>query len=147
MDDKRQIILREFATPECENGSTPWCNPTNYPAKAMTNIIKKDRSLVKLLEMDEHPLLPVRNTEQENICQTATDYIYPKAAMNKEGKFMFIVNRPEGSEEYLQLVKVTTCKDAGEECAQGQLLGSGISTTCRQEYADHKLVALSHSGE
>ena len=78
---------------------------------------------------------------------TATDYIYPKAAKNKAGKFMFIVNRPAGSEEYLQLVKVTTCKADGEECAQGQLLGSGISTACQQEYSDHKLVALSESGE
>ena len=46
------------------------------------------------------------------------------------------------SEEYLQLVKVTTCMADGEECAQGRLLRS-ISTMCKQEYLDLKLVVLS----
>merc|ERR1719158_1176700 len=82
----------------------------------------------------------------ENICNTQTNYITPRGAKNKEGKFMFIVNHPEGSLNYVQLVRVTTCTTPDEECAQGQLSGS-ISTRCQQEYSDHKLVALSESGE
>ena len=84
--------------------------------------------------------------DEKNICKVDTDYIFPKAAKNKKGKFMFIVNRPAGSVEYLQKIKITTCENAGEECAQGRLGGS-ISTMCKQEYSDYKLVALSETGE
>ena len=88
----------------------------------------------------------MREEIAENICDTNTKYVTPRAAKNKAGQFVFIVNSPEGSEEYIQLVKVTTCTSAGEQCAQGQL--SGVMTTmCRQEYSDHKLVALSETGK
>ena len=59
---------------------------------------------------------------------------------------MFIVNHPEGADEYIQLVRVATCISAGEECGQGRLANS-VSTKCNQEYLDHKLVALSATGE
>eukprot|EP00091_Calanus_sinicus_P018651 TRINITY_DN4333_c0_g1_i5.p2 TRINITY_DN4333_c0_g1~~TRINITY_DN4333_c0_g1_i5.p2 ORF type:complete len:130 (-),score=35.96 TRINITY_DN4333_c0_g1_i5:89-478(-) len=84
--------------------------------------------------------------EFENICDVETTYIKPRAAKNKEGKFMFIVNHPEGADEYIQLVRVATCVSAGEECGQGRL-ASSVSTQCNQEYLDHKLVALSATGE
>jgi hypothetical protein len=83
----------------------------------------------------------------QRIYATPTLNILPqRQPKNKKGKFVFIVNSPAGSEEYLQLVKVTTCVADGEECAQGRLLSS-ISTMCKQEYSDHKLVALSETGE
>merc|ERR1719495_613118 len=86
------------------------------------------------------------DAQYENICDVDTKYIKPRAAKNKNGKFMFIVNHPEGADEYIQLVRVATCKSAGEECGQGRLANS-ISTKCNQEYLDHKLVALSAEGE
>ena len=64
----------------------------------------------------------------------------------KKGKFMFIVNHPEGADEYIQLVRLATWVSAGEECGQGRL-ASSVSTQCNQEYLDHKLVALSDTGE
>ena len=59
---------------------------------------------------------------------------------------MFIVNHPGGADEYIQLVKVATCVSAGKECGQGRMARS-VSTQCNQEYLDHKLVALSVTGE
>ena len=71
----------------------------------------------------------------------------PRAAKNKNGQFRFIVNHPEGGDEqYIQLVRVARCAGAGEECGWG-VMGPGIETRCHQEYLDHKLVALSESGE
>ena len=88
----------------------------------------------------------IEEEEFENICDTNTEYIAPRSAKNKAGQFVFIVNSPKGSEEYMQLVRVTTCNTVGDQCAHGQLVGS-ISTMCKQEYSDHKLVALSETGE
>jgi len=84
----------------------------------------------------------------ENICGLTTEYIMPRAAKNKNGQFRFIVNHPEGGddEQYIQLVRVARCAGAGEECGLG-MMGMGIETRCHQEYLDHKLVALSESGE
>merc|ERR1719422_2977315 len=83
----------------------------------------------------------------ENICGLTTEYIMPRAAKNKNGQFRFIVNHPEGGDEqYIQLVRVARCAGAGEECGWG-VMGPGIETRCHQEYLDHKLVALSESGE
>jgi len=85
--------------------------------------------------------------EFTNICDLKTRYITPRAAKNKEGKFRFIVNHPDGDEEYTQLVRITQCSGAGEECGRGRLESAGVRTKCQQEYSDHKLVTLGESGE
>ena len=109
-----------------------------------------------MFDNEKVPVKEVNNTEEiglrildpqfENICHVDTEYIKPRAAKNKDGKFMFIVNHPEGADEYIQLVRIATCISAGEECGQGRLANS-VSTKCNQEYLDHKLVALSKTGE
>jgi len=96
---------------------------------------------------DAHELEELHEDGFENICGLTTEYIMPRAAKNKNGQFRFIVNHPEGGDEqYIQLVRVARCAGAGEECGYG-VMGPGIETRCHQEYLDHKLVALSESGE
>merc|ERR1711872_85411 len=123
-------------------------NLPDYPEKNISHIIKDHYQKISLIEkfFDNPFEVEPRVGYAENICNTKSRYITPRGAKNKEGKFMFIVNHPEGSLDYVQLVRVTTCTTPDEECAQGQLSGS-ISTRCQQEYSDHKLVALSESGE
>ena len=44
---------------------------------------------------------------------------------------------------FFQVVRVTTCREQGNSCYGGQLEGrGGLRTVCRQQYMDHKLVAL-----
>jgi hypothetical protein len=82
-----------------------------------------------------------------NICSVKTEYIMPRAAKNKDGEYKFIVNQPEGGEEYVQQVRVTICRAAEQSCGHGRLADSGLDTKCRQEYSDHKLVSLTATGE
>merc|ERR1711872_246465 len=140
-------IKRDDESTEC-GAIGQWCNDVpEYPEKNMTYIIHGQKtSLINKFFDDLLQIKPRSLDTAENICETKTNYITPRGAKNKEGKFMFIVNHPEGSLDYVQLVRVTTCTTPDEECAQGQLSGS-ISTRCHQEYSDHKLVALSESGE
>eukprot|EP00092_Neocalanus_flemingeri_P013626 GFUD01014696.1.p1 GENE.GFUD01014696.1~~GFUD01014696.1.p1 ORF type:complete len:222 (-),score=55.79 GFUD01014696.1:24-689(-) len=146
--DKMKSLLKTNSPKAHSNNATHWCSPDNYPGNAISSLIKKNSDLLELLEKDDgiHTFGSKIPIDTENICHTESEYITPKAAKNKKGKFMFIVNSPAGSEEYIQLVKVTSCKAARQECAQGQLLNS-ISTMCHQEYSDHKLVVLSETGE
>ena len=78
------------------------------------------------------------DTTFENVCDEKTEYIYPKAAKNENGEFMFIVNNPDGSFKHRQLVKVTICTRSDEECGHGDVCRSTQTT---------KLVALSKTGE
>merc|ERR1711976_419509 len=87
------------------------------------------------------------DSEMINICSVTTEYIMPRAAKNKDGEYKFIVNHPEGGEEYVQQVRVTLCRAAEQSCGHGLLAESGVNTKCRQEYSDHKLVSLSNTGE
>eukprot|EP00092_Neocalanus_flemingeri_P045996 GFUD01051625.1.p1 GENE.GFUD01051625.1~~GFUD01051625.1.p1 ORF type:complete len:216 (+),score=62.55 GFUD01051625.1:134-781(+) len=136
-----------------------WCNePLNYPENTILKAVVKQKKSVKIMfNNDKIPVEKANDTiiglrssilesQFENICDVETEYIMPRAAKNKEGKFMFIVNHPEGADEYIQLVRIATCISAGEECGQGRLANS-VSTKCNQEYLDHKLVALSATGE
>merc|ERR1711892_808923 len=137
---------------------TDWCDePFDYPENTILKAVVKQKKAVKIMfDNEKVPVKEVNNTEEiglrildpqfENICHVDTEYIKPRAAKNKEGKFMFIVNHPEGADEYIQLVRIATCISAGEECGQGRLANS-VSTKCNQEYLDHKLVALSATGE
>ena len=70
----------------------------------------------------------------------------PKAAKNKKGQFKFLVNGGEGAKEYIQLVKISQCMRAGESCGHGNIFTRHV-TECRQEYSDHKMVALDEEGE
>ena len=54
---------------------------------------------------------------------------------------MYIVNQPQNQSDLVQIVRVTTCHEEGEECYKGEL-SRRLVTRCKQEYMDHKLVAL-----
>eukprot|EP00091_Calanus_sinicus_P018649 TRINITY_DN4333_c0_g1_i3.p1 TRINITY_DN4333_c0_g1~~TRINITY_DN4333_c0_g1_i3.p1 ORF type:complete len:223 (-),score=50.31 TRINITY_DN4333_c0_g1_i3:126-794(-) len=111
-----------------------WCDePQDYPENIILKAVAKQKKTVKIMFDNEKVPKQESNTtsevgvrifepEFENICDVETTYIKPRAAKNKEGKFMFIVNHPEGADEYIQLVRVATCVSAGEECGQGRLI-------------------------
>jgi len=153
-------------------GSEDWCSsPPDYPDQAILAAALRQNSTLgslfdsKLLLTEkevptESPgIFSFRNdfpqfeefkeddSEMINICSVTTEYIMPRAAKNKDGEYKFIVNHPEGGEEYVQQVRVTLCRAAEQSCGHGLLAESGVNTKCRQEYSDHKLVSLSNTGE
>ena len=161
--------MQETTTPSeliaiCPDGDF-WCDtPLEYPDRAILKAVNKQKRTFKEMfdtklekenfAMSENEtLISTRNSfveyEEEftNICDVKTSYITPRAAKNKDGKFRFIVNHPDGDDEYIQLVRVAVCSGAGAECGGGRLAGAGVETRCQQEFSDHKLVTLGESGE
>ena len=149
-EKERTRVIRRLQTgtaPDCRDKSNQWCNPTNYPDSKLTDILNKNKSINQFLDKQFDLKIGFDSSSSfENICDEETEYIYPKAAKNNDGNFMFIVNQPGGSYKHRQLVKVTKCSRPDEACGQGELFSS-FSTSCVQEYSDHKLVALSKTGE
>ena len=140
-------------TPECAENSTLWCNPYNYPELQINQLLQENKIIKQLLDKDKDQVVQVQRPSAaavddgfENICDEDTEYIHPQAAKNRDGEFQFIVNNPRFYPEYRQLVKVTTCTWPEQECGHGDVFSS-FSTSCKQEYSDHKLVALSKTGE
>jgi len=143
--------------------SEDWCSsPPDYPDQAiLAAALRQNRTLGSLFDskllptekevvqtrMDLPQFEEFKEDDMTNICSVTTEYIMPRAAKNKDGEYKFIVNHPEGGEEYVQQVRVTLCRAADQPCGHGLLAESGVNTECRQEYSDHKLVSLSNTGE
>ena len=124
-----------------------WCNPTNYPETKVERILSNNKKIVNFLDKDNDVFVELRSFDPyyENVCNERTEYIYPRAAKNKEENWMFIVNSPQNDTRYRQMVKITKCTNPGFACASGEVFTS--RTKCVQEYSDHKLVALSEAGD
>ena len=137
----------------CEDGSDFCQDPFNYPSKAIRKAFRKQKRIVKSMFDTDLSSSTFRLRSgldiflgSENVCGMLTTHIRPKAARNKKGQFKFLVNGGEGVEEYIQLVKISKCLGAGEACGNGKIFTRDV-TECRQEFTDHKLVALDEEGK
>ena len=59
-----------------------------------------------------------------------------------KGSFLFIMNQPE----FRQAVEVEVCRSEGQQCRTDSDAPSSGSTSCRQEYAVHRLYAFNSDG-
>jgi len=137
----------------CENGYDFCSEPIVYPVQAIAKALNKQKSSVLsmfdknyLRDLSPRARSGLTESHMENVCGMTTTHIMPKAAKNKKGQFKFLVNGGEGAEEYLQLVQISQCSRAGEPCGHGHIFAREV-TECRQEFSDHKLVALDEAGK
>ena len=146
--ESADLTFHDWRKPRCESSRRTWsCQPQNYPDNTMTQLLQTNSSVNQLLQTRIADFTPEETVSAFlNVCPIDTDYVFPKAAMNKAGTFMFIVNQPAGAEEYFQVVKVSICSNPDQECGEGELFSS-VPTKCMQEYSDRKLVALSETGQ
>lgn len=49
------------------------------------------------------------NPDAIDLCPIQTQYIAPRAALNNQGNWMYVVNLPGQSDKYTQLVKSEKC--------------------------------------
>ena len=136
----------------CENGTDFCTEPFTYPSQAIAKASKKQKELVKsLCGDDDLPTTDLRSglfslLGSENVCGMLRTHIRPRAARNKKGQFKFLVNMREGEDDYIQLVGISKCLGEGGQCGNGKIF-TRHETECRQEYTDHKMVALDEEGE
>jgi len=130
--------------------------PSNAIIKALSKMNKYTKSIVKSLaknplgrNMPENEIgLRMSGDDDDievNVCATKKTRINPKGALNINGEFMWILNSPAGKEEYIQSVDTTVCLGIDKECLSGQF--TGHVTRCKQEYSEHKLLALDKNAE
>ncbi|XP_063218561.1 protein spaetzle 5 [Bacillus rossius redtenbacheri] len=81
---------------------------------------------------------------QNTLCPTTTSFVTPKAAMNKEGNWMYVVNVPEVDDRYTQLVGTETC--VSNQCNGLCTIPNGYTSRCEQQFVQKRLVALEGGG-
>jgi len=134
----------------CKNGLEYCMDPDAYPSQAIARALEKQSTAINSMFDKSLPIIEARSGldtfHLENVCGAIRTDIKPRAAKNKKGEFKFLVNGGEGAEDFIQLVQITKCQGAGESCGRGNIFHRE-STICKQEYSDHKLVALDENGE
>ncbi|KAF3429342.1 hypothetical protein E2986_12542 [Frieseomelitta varia] len=103
----------------------------------------------------ENPLLKYsksnkeRNKRQSNpdaipLCPTETQYITPRAALNNQGNWMYVVNLQDKNRKYSQVVKSEKC--TMNVCNGICSVPAGYTSRCQQKFVQKRLVALEGSG-
>ena len=159
--------VKDGGTEGCPGGEDYCEEPLSYPASKIAKALQKvDSNLMRSLlshsieETEEvfgiglrsMPSIAARTRanpgarnqmDYEKVCHSTKEFIKPKQARNKEGEYLFIVNGGEGLEDNIQMVTVSKCLGTGERCS----LETEEETECRQEYSEHRLVALDSAGQ
>ena len=133
----------------CPNGET-FCEGDieDYPSsiKVLDDVIAA--KLVKNAIFDDKPRqlgdLLTRSSfvKEARACDNRKATVYPKKAVNIEGKYVFIVN----DKQYRQAVEIEQCLGEGEECLNDSD-APAPSTVCRQKYATYRMYVINEEGE
>ncbi|XP_014218346.1 protein spaetzle 5 [Copidosoma floridanum] len=124
------------------NQPNPW--PQRNPAEVAGHTRNQNNPL---LEFGANPRNRAKRQSDVNgvsICPTKTVSVLPKAAVNNQGNWMYIVNF-EDQKKYSQLVRSEICMS--DTCDGLCSLPLGYSSKCKQQYVQKRLIALGGSGE
>ncbi|XP_058803204.1 protein spaetzle 5 isoform X2 [Phymastichus coffea] len=84
-----------------------------------------------------------------SICPTRSQFVSPRAALNNQGNWMYVVNLEEQSQHHSQhhsqLVKSELC--VSDTCDGLCSLPLGYTSRCQQQYVQKRLVALGGGGD
>ncbi|XP_015115630.1 protein spaetzle 5 [Diachasma alloeum] len=125
-----------------------------FPPEWLTNKHTRRETTIPNRSHRENPFLPPNNhnrakrqapSEVISLCETNSQYLMPRAALNNRGNWMYVVNLPETREKYSQLVKTETCSTT--TCNGLCSLPEGYVSRCEQQYVQKRLVALEGSGD
>ncbi|XP_073978887.1 spaetzle domain-containing protein isoform X2 [Rhodnius prolixus] len=135
-------------TPACANGTTFCETVDSYPSQYLENILANsgkqfnglfgndllNNSLTQRLDFDENPL-----------CQSVEQVVYPKTAKNKDNQWLFVVNQGE----YRQGIRIEKCvaPSGTQSCAFTEGFPIGYRTECQQKHIYRRLLALNEDGK
>lgn len=131
--------------PNCAQGST-FCEFTdNYPSDYLTDVLKLEASAFKEFfgNDDNEVVQRIDVNEDQQLCPSVEQIVYPKMAQNKEDKWLFVVNQ----DQYVQGVRVEKCLKADSECKFSESFPLGYKTSCQQKFIFRRLLALNEEGK
>ncbi|XP_050541641.1 uncharacterized protein LOC126905705 isoform X2 [Daktulosphaira vitifoliae] len=89
-----------------------------------------------------------RQVEQDQLCQVNINNVYPRAALNTQGEWKYVVNMVRTpSDMYTQSIRSEICASPDQPCSGICETPFGYTTTCKQKYVQKRLVALQGTGD
>ncbi|CAD7091073.1 unnamed protein product [Hermetia illucens] len=145
--DQATLSALGKTTPKCKaNGTEVLCQGVeNYPANELESLIKSDAT--RYMELFGEDLLIGLSTRfdhpgEESLCRNSERLVYPQSGLNKDEKWLFIVNH----DKYKQGIRIEECLGAGEQCSLTESFPNNYKTECRQHYVYRQLLSLSPQG-
>uniref|UniRef100_A0A1B6ENK1 Spaetzle domain-containing protein n=1 Tax=Cuerna arida TaxID=1464854 RepID=A0A1B6ENK1_9HEMI len=78
------------------------------------------------------------------LCPTRSQFVSPRAALNSQGNWMYVVNLEQDQTRLTQQVRAETC--TSDRCNGICTLPNGYTSRCQQQYVQKRLIALEGSG-
>ncbi|XP_035210766.1 protein spaetzle 5-like [Stegodyphus dumicola] len=133
-----------FGQPLCaRSDDDTFCEKVeNYPEREIRNAINYSsdefKELFGTLTINPRKMSP-GDVSEETVCPQQSRLFYPKAAVNENEQWAFVVN----DVDYVQAVMAEMCEKEGKPCSfLDGALPSGVSSRCKQKYAYKRLLAL-----
>jgi len=107
--------------------------------------IELEQEFSHLMEEEEDQVRDRRQTsDPDQLCPTLATFVMPRAALNAQGNWMYVVNMPDDT-QYQQFVRSEVC--ISSSCRGLCDVPPGLTTKCSQQFVQKKLVALHPSGD
>ncbi|KAJ8925150.1 hypothetical protein NQ315_001335 [Exocentrus adspersus] len=141
-----RVFQPKIATdPKCAANAT-FCEETDlYPYDHFKYILERNATLGKAFDMNqqrEEVAQRLNPFEDNFVCKSISRTVFPKAALNKNNKWKFIINQ----DKYLQGVSVEVCHRENAPCDLIGDIRPGYITYCKQKYIYSKLLSLNDRG-
>ncbi|CAH1709374.1 unnamed protein product [Aphis gossypii] len=89
-----------------------------------------------------------KRQDDVQLCQVKTNNIFPKAALNTQGEWKYVVNMVRTpSDMYTQSIRSEICAEPDQPCNGICDTPLGFSTSCKQKFVQKRLVALQGTGD
>ncbi|XP_033219054.1 protein spaetzle 5 [Belonocnema kinseyi] len=129
--------------------------PLNLDQSLWTNRFARENEVgVASRTRRKNPLLEFTNKKNDrakrqnqnviSICPTEPNFLTPRAALNNQGNWMFVVNVEEMDKKYSQVIMSEVCQT--DTCNALCSLPNGYTSRCEQQYVQKRLLALEGSG-
>lgn len=103
-----------------------------------------ENPLLKYSKLSERRRKRQSDPDAISLCPTETQYITPRAALNNQGNWMYVVNLEDMNQKYSQVVRSEKC--TMDVCNGICSVPTGYTSRCQQQYVQKRLVALQGNG-
>ncbi|CAK9831671.1 Protein spaetzle 5 [Anthophora retusa] len=124
-------------------GQTWWANRYTRNSKVTPRTVYEN-PLLRYSKLNKNRKRRQTNLDTISLCPTEAQYITPRAALNNQGNWMYVVNIQEPNQKYSQVVRSERCTT--NMCNGICSVPAGYTSRCQQQYVQKRLVALEGSG-
>lgn len=132
---------------QCAETNQTYCtNYDNYPTEFIEEFLQKHLHKYAVVfgsDMISTEIITRNNADEEiTLCDSYEEVIYPQVGKNQNGIDLFIVN----TEEFKQGVRISRCRDRGEQCNKMGDSLFGYRTECKQHFVYRELLSFRPDG-